>query len=41
MEVLTEDQAETIHQGCLDISENTGIKVESERAVKLFEKNDC
>lgn len=41
LELLTEDQVEVIHQGCLDILENTGIKVENERALKIFDGNDC
>ena len=41
LEILTEEQIEAIHRGTLDVLENTGIRIEHERALKLFEKNDC
>jgi trimethylamine:corrinoid methyltransferase-like protein len=39
LEILTEEQLERIHQGVLNTLENTGIRIEHERARKLCEKN--
>jgi len=39
--IMTEEQVEAIHRGSLDVLEHTGVRFESERALKLFEKNDC
>lgn len=39
--LLTEEQVEAIHRGTLDVLEVTGVRFESERALKLFEQNDC
>jgi trimethylamine--corrinoid protein Co-methyltransferase len=41
LEILTEEQLERIHQGVLNTLENTGIRIEHERARKLCEKNGC
>lgn len=41
LRILTEEQVEAIHQGTLDVLSETGIRMEHERALKLFEKNDC
>ncbi|MBW1897417.1 MAG: trimethylamine methyltransferase family protein, partial [Deltaproteobacteria bacterium] len=41
LEILGEEQMEAIHRGSLDVLENTGIRFESEKALKLFEKNGC
>jgi trimethylamine--corrinoid protein Co-methyltransferase len=41
LEILTEEQVEAIHRGSLDVLEQTGVRFESERALKLFEKNGC
>ena len=41
LEILTEEQVEAIHRGILDVLESTGVRVEHEKALKLFEKNGC
>ena len=41
LEILTEEQVESIHRGTLDILWQTGIRIEHERALKLLEKNGC
>jgi trimethylamine---corrinoid protein Co-methyltransferase len=41
LEILTEEQMDAIHRGSLDVLEHTGVRFESEKALKLFEKNDC
>jgi len=41
LEILTEEQVEAIHRGTLDVLRRTGIRFESEKALKLFEKNGC
>ena len=41
LEILTEEQVEAIHRGILDVLESTGVRVEHNRALKLFEKNGC
>ena len=41
LEILGEEQMEAIHRGSLDVLENTGVRFESEKALKLFEKNGC
>jgi trimethylamine--corrinoid protein Co-methyltransferase len=40
-EILSEEDVEAIHRGSLDVLEKTGVRFESERALKLFEKNGC
>jgi len=41
LEVLTEEEIEAIHSGTLEVLWVTGVRVEHERALKLFEKNGC
>ena len=41
LELLTEEQLEAIHRGTLDILGNTGIRLEHDRGLELFEKNGC
>lgn len=41
LEILTEEQVEAIHRSTLDVLENTGIKFESEKALKIFNNNGC
>ena len=41
LEMLTEEQVEAIHRGTLDVLWETGVRFESEKALKLFEENDC
>ena len=41
LEILTEEQMEAIHRGSLDVLEHTGVRFESEKALKLFERHDC
>ena len=41
LKMLSDDHIRTIHSGTIDILENTGIKVESERALKIFEEHGC
>ncbi len=41
LEILTEGQLEAIHKGTLEILEQTGVRFESKKALKLFEKNGC
>jgi len=41
LEILTEEQLEAIHRGILDVLQETGVRFESKRALKLFEKNGC
>ena len=38
LEVLTEEEIEAIHRGTLEVLWVTGVRVEHERALKLFEK---
>ncbi|GAF76741.1 unnamed protein product, partial [marine sediment metagenome] len=41
LEILTEEQVEAIHRGTLEVLWVTGVRVEHERALKLFESNGC
>ena len=41
LEILTEEQVEAIHRGTLEVLWVTGMRVEHQRALKLFEKNGC
>ena len=41
LEILTEEQIESIYQGTLEVMGRTGLRIEHERALKLFEKNGC
>ena len=37
LRLLTEGEVERIHQGALDVLEVTGVRVDSERALKIYE----
>ncbi len=41
LEILTEEEVETIHRGTLDVLETTGVRVEHDRALKLFADHGC
>jgi len=41
LEILNEDQIESIHAATLNVLENTGIRIEHNGALKLFEKRGC
>ncbi|MBA7605886.1 Glycine betaine methyltransferase [subsurface metagenome] len=41
LEILTEDQIEEIHTRTLEVLWVTGIRIEHERALKLFEREGC
>jgi trimethylamine--corrinoid protein Co-methyltransferase len=41
LRILTDGEVERIHQGALDILEVTGVRVDSERARKIYEKGSC
>jgi trimethylamine--corrinoid protein Co-methyltransferase len=41
LNILTEEQVEEVHRGALDILEVTGVLVESEQALKIYEKGGC
>jgi trimethylamine--corrinoid protein Co-methyltransferase len=41
LEILTEEQVEEVHRGALDVLEVTGVQVESEKALKIYEKGGC
>ncbi|MBN2073317.1 MAG: trimethylamine methyltransferase family protein, partial [Actinobacteria bacterium] len=41
LDLLTEEQIEFIYRGVLAILQETGIRFKSEKALKLFKKNDC
>jgi trimethylamine---corrinoid protein Co-methyltransferase len=41
LSILTDEQAEAVHRSSLDVLEQTGIRFESERALKMFEENGC
>ena len=41
LQIATEEQIEAIHRGTLDVLRETGIRFESKKALRLFEKNDC
>ena len=41
IKILTDSQIEAIHRASLDVLEKTGVKFESERALRLLEKNGC
>lgn len=41
LEILNEEQFQAIHRATLDVLQNTGMRIEHERALKLLEKNDC
>ena len=41
LEVLTGEEVEAIHKAALDVLEHTGVRFESDRALKLFAENSC
>ncbi len=41
LEILTEEEVEEIHRGTLEVLWVTGVRMEHEGALKLFEKNGC
>lgn len=41
LRILEEEQIAMIHENALDFLENTGVKLESDRALKLLEENGC
>ena len=41
LKVLTDEQVEAIHRGTLQVLWTTGVLIEHERALKLFEQNGC
>ena len=41
IKILSDSQIEAIHRATLDVLEKTGLKLESDRALKLLEKNGC
>jgi len=41
LEILTEEEVEAIHRGTLEVLWMTGVRMEHERALKLFEKHGC
>ena len=41
LKILSDEQIEEIHRATLGVLERTGLRFESERALKLFEKHGC
>jgi trimethylamine--corrinoid protein Co-methyltransferase len=41
LEILTEEQVESIHRGALTVLQETGIRFKSRKALDLFKQNDC
>jgi len=41
LEILSEGELEAIHRGTLSVLRKTGVRFESKKALKLFEKNGC
>lgn len=41
LKILTEEQVEAIHRATLGVLEDTGIRFESEKALKFLDKNGC
>jgi trimethylamine--corrinoid protein Co-methyltransferase len=41
LEILTEEQIAAIHRATLDVLAETGLRIEHERALKLYERNGC
>jgi len=41
LKILTDTQVEAIHRGTLDVLEETGVRFESQRALRMFKKNEC
>jgi len=40
-QILADAQIEAIHEGTLTVLEKTGLRIEHDKALKLFEKNNC
>ncbi|MCG9478672.1 MAG: trimethylamine methyltransferase family protein [Actinomycetia bacterium] len=41
LEILNQEQIEVIHKKTLEVLQNTGVRFESKRALKLFKHNGC
>ncbi|MBE9546681.1 MAG: trimethylamine methyltransferase family protein [Proteobacteria bacterium] len=41
LKILSEEQIEQIHTGTLEVLKKTGVRFDSEKALKLFEKKGC
>lgn len=41
LEILTEEQIQAVHRGTLEVLEQTGVKFDSEKALKLLERHGC
>jgi trimethylamine--corrinoid protein Co-methyltransferase len=41
LEILTDEQVEAIHFAALDVLQATGVMVESEQALRVYEKGGC
>ena len=41
LEILNEEEMDAIHRGSLDVLQHTGMRFESTKALKLFEKHGC
>jgi len=41
IEILNDEQFESIHRGTLDVLENVGMRIEHKKALSLLEKNGC
>lgn len=41
LEILTEEQVESINRGILYVLEETGVRVEHQKAMELLKKNGC
>ena len=41
LNILSEEQAERIHQAALDVLQVTGVRVDSEKARKIYERGGC
>ena len=41
LRILSEEQIEQIHTSTLEVLKKTGVRFDSERALKLFKKNGC
>ena len=39
--ILSEEEVEAVHRATLDVLEVTGVRFESQRALKLLEKRGC
>jgi trimethylamine--corrinoid protein Co-methyltransferase len=41
LEIITEEQVEAVHRSTLEVLERTGLRYESEKALRVFEKSGC